>query len=201
MKVYAITGLLGAGKTSACEYLRELGYPTLNLDDVSKIVLDKNTPEGKDGFAAIYKAFGSTVLDSLGNLDRTALRKRLMIHPHEKEKLELILNPRAQNYVRKIMTDWKSQNTEFAFLEGARVFESGFDKVVAGVIKVTAPEKERVKRIVKRDSMGKEEAEMLVSAQDPGMIDRFSKIEWKNDKALSALQKQIDDFIISKREK
>ena len=85
MRVFAVTGLLGSGKSTATAYLKELGYPVLDLDQVSKIVLDKNTPEGRDGFAAIFKAFGSSILDNLGNLDRGALRKRIMINPHERE--------------------------------------------------------------------------------------------------------------------
>lgn len=200
MRVYAVTGLFGSGKTTVTDYLKELGYPVLDLDNVSKIVLEKNTPDGNDGFMAVYKAFGAGVLDNLGNIDRKGLRKRLMVNPHEREKLEAILNPRAANYVRKVMTEWKSSETEFGFLEGSRVFESGFDKVVAAVIRVTASEKERIKRLIKRDTMGKDEVTLMVQAQDPGMIDRFSKFELKNDKTLEHLQNLVDEFILTRRQ-
>jgi dephospho-CoA kinase len=195
MKIYAITGLLGAGKTTATSYLKEQGFPVLDVDQVSKIVVDKDTEEGREGFTQIYKAFGSTVLDKLGKLDRGALRKRLMLFPHEKEKLEAILNPLTQNYVRKEMTRWKAEGVELGFLEGTRIFEGGIDKVVVSVIRLTAPENERIKRLIKRDSMGKEEVTLFVQMQDVGMMERFSKIEWKNDKAVSVLYKQIDAFL------
>lgn len=195
MKIFAITGLLGAGKSTATSYLKEQGCPILDVDQVSKIVVDKETDEGREGFTQIYKAFGAGVLDKLGKLDRGALRKRLLQFPHEKDKLEAILNPLIQNYVRKEMTRWKSEGVELGFLEGSRIFESGIDKVVAGVIRVTAPESERIKRLVKRDSMGKDEVTLLVQMQDVGMMERFSKMEWKNDKAIGALHKQIDAFL------
>lgn len=198
MKVFAITGLLASGKTTAANYLKEQGFPILDIDNVSKIVIDKNTEEGKDGFAKVYRAFGSGVLDKLGNLDRGALRKRLAVNPHEKEVLENIMNPLMHNYVRKVMTQWKSDNIQLGFFEGARIFEPGFDKIVAGVIRVTASENERIKRMVKRDSMGKDEVTAMITAQHPGMFDRFCKVEWKNDKSLANLYKQIDAFVEQK---
>jgi dephospho-CoA kinase len=198
MKVFGITGLMGTGKTTASDYLKSKKIPVLDADEATRRVVDKNTAEGKDGFAKIYKAFGPTVLNSLGQLDRPALRKRIAANPHEKSVVEDILNPLIHEYVRKKMTEWKSANAPLAFIEGARIFETGLDKVVAGVVHISAPESERIKRIVKRDTMGKDEAALMIRAQGGAeYYSRFSKFEWKNDKKPADLEKLIDAFISS----
>ena len=195
MKVWGITGLLGAGKTTATDHIKSLGFPVIDADQVSRLVIDKKTEIGKDGFAKVYRAFGNTVLDNLGNLDRTALRKRIMMNPHEKEILEGILNPLMHEHVRKIMTEWKSSGVEIGFIEGARILEAGFHNLLAGVIRVHASEDQRIKRLIKRDSMGKDEVTMLVQLQDAGLILRLPKVEWKNDKKPKDLEALIETFI------
>lgn len=68
MEVWGITGVIGSGKSSAIAYLKEKGYPVIDADQVSRIVVERDTEEeGKEGFGAIYKAFGSTVLDKTEN--------------------------------------------------------------------------------------------------------------------------------------
>lgn len=195
MKVFGITGLLGSGKSTAVQMLRELGYDLLDADELSKKLVDKNTELGKEGFSRIYKSFGPTVLNSLGQLDRTAMRKRILANPHERTKLEELINPLLLDAVRRQMTQWKADGCELAFIEGARLIESGLDKVVFQLIQVTAPEADRIKRIVKRDSMGKDEATMLVQLQDQGLMSRLCKVEWKNNGKVKDLETIVHDFL------
>jgi len=198
MKVFAITGLIASGKTTVTDHLKSKGFPVFDADDASKRVVDKNTEEGKEGFAQIFRLFGPTVLNSLGQLDRRALAKRIMLNPHEREKLEEIINPRLHELIRITMTKWKADGVELGFIEGARIVESKIYEVVAGVIRITSTEDNRVKRLVKRDSMGKDEAKALVQMQDSQLIDRYSKIEWKNDKKIDDLKRIINAFVEEK---
>lgn len=198
MKVWGITGLIGSGKSTAVKYLAELGYEVVDADQVSRLVVDRNTDVGKEGFEKVYRAFGSKVLDNLGNLDRGALRKRMMAFPHERQQIEAILHPLILGYISKKMTEWKANGVALAFVEGSRLIESGFHNVIAGIIVVTATEDDRVKRLVKRDSMGKDEVRMMVQLQDEGLMRRFAKVEWKNDKTVKNLQNQIDAFVAAK---
>ena len=81
MEVWGITGVIGSGKSTAVAYLKTGDYPVIDADQVSRIVVDKDTEDGKEGFAKIYRAFGASVLNNLGQLDRRALRLRLsLIH-------------------------------------------------------------------------------------------------------------------------
>lgn len=173
----------------------ELGYPTIDADEVSRRVVDRNREEGKEGFEKVFKFFGASVLDNLGNLDRRALRKRMMANPHEHKKLEEILHPLIIAQIQKTTRLWKEQGVKLGFVEGARLIESGFHNLLGGIIVVRADEKNRVKRVMKRDHMGKDEVEMMVRLQDEAMMLHFAKVTWDNNGTEAALKKKIESFV------
>jgi|GEM_PF-930656 len=199
MEIWGITGLRGAGKTTAIRYLREKNYPTLDADQVAQLVVNRNTDEGREGFEKIYKIFGGTVLDSLGNLDKRALMKRLLTNPADKESLEAVIDPLVLRYIEKAGIPWKQTGAAFAFIEGNRLAEAGFHRSISGIILITTDFTKRVNRVAKRDSMGKLEVEELLQAQlgtqDTDLMRRVAKREWKNDGSEAALRKTIDAFL------
>ena len=194
-EVWGVTGVMGSGKSTAMKIIGSLGYPGIDADQVSRIVVDKKREEGKKGFEAIYRAFGSKVLNSLGELDRPALRRRMMTNPEDRKVLESILHPLIIEYITKTMTTWKSSGTKLAFIEGTRLIESGFHSMLAGIIMVSAKEDQLIKRVIKRDSMGKDEVTQMIRLQDASLMKRVAKHEWKNEGSETALQKVIEAFI------
>lgn len=200
MKVWGITGLIGSGKSTAVAYLAGKGYPVVDADQVSRLVVDRHTEVGKEGFEKVYRTFGAKVLNNLGDLDRGALRRRMMTDPNDRQQLEAILHPLILNYISKKMAEWKADDYVMGFVEGSRLIESGFHNVLAGLVVVSTPDDQRVKRLMKRDSMGKDEVTMMVELQDGTLMQRFGKAEWKNNKTLKHLHDQIDAFLIAKSE-
>lgn len=195
MEIWGITGVIGSGKSSAIAHLYSKGFPVLDADQASRKVVDKNTPEGKEGFAQIYRAFGPEVLNNLGDLDRGKLRQRMMRNPSDRETLERILHPLIFKYITGQMTNWKASGAKLGFIEGSRLVESGFHNHLAGIIIVTAPEAKRIQRVMKRDSMGKDEVAMMFNLQDELVMKRVAKIEWKNDKSVKDLENIVDAFV------
>jgi dephospho-CoA kinase len=199
MEVWGITGLRGSGKTTAARYLAEKGYPTIDADQIAQLVVNRNTEEGREGFEAIYRVFGNQVLDNLGNLDKRALMKKLLLNPSDKEKIESILDPLVLKHVEKAGIKWKQSGAKFAFIEGSRLAEAGFHRVTSGLIHVATDFSKRVNRVAKRDSMGKLEVEAMLQAQvgaaDTDLMKRASKREWKNDGSEAAFRKTIDAFL------
>ncbi len=198
MKVFGVTGLMGSGKSTAMSYIAELGYPMIDADQVSRLVVDRKTEVGKEGFEKIYKAFGASVLNNLGELDRGALRKRMMTNPGDRENLEAILHPLILNYIQKQMIAWKSSGSKLGFIEGSRLIESNFHNILAAIVLVTTSEADRTKRLMKRDSMGKDEIVMMLRLQDEQLMKRIARYTWVNDKTVPALKKQIDEFLTSR---
>jgi dephospho-CoA kinase len=199
-EVWGVTGVIGSGKSTAMKLVNELGYPGIDADQVSRIVVDKKREEGKKGFALIYKAFGSEVLNNLGELDRPALRKRMMRNPDDRKVLESILHPLILEYITKVMTEWKSSGTKLAFIEGTRLIESNFHNMLSGIVVVTASEALKIKRLMKRDSMGRDEVFQMLQLQNEILMKRIAKHEWKNESSEAVLKKQIQDFIAKRLE-
>jgi dephospho-CoA kinase len=199
-EVWGVTGVIGSGKSTAMKLISELGYPGIDADQVSRIVVDKKREEGKKGFALIYKAFGSEVLNNLGELDRPALRKRMMRNPDDRKVLESILHPLILEYITKVMTEWKSSGTKLAFIEGTRLIESNFHNMLSGIVVVTASEALKIKRLMKRDSMGRDEVFQMLQLQNEILMKRIAKHEWKNESSEAVLKKQIQDFIAKRLE-
>jgi dephospho-CoA kinase len=194
-EVWGVTGVIGSGKSTAMKILSQMGYPGIDADQVSRIVVDKKREEGKKGFELIYKAFGSTVLNNLGELDRPALRKRMINNPEDRKVLETILHPLIIDYITKTMTKWKTSGTKMAFIEGTRLIESGFHDMLTGIALVSAKEDLKIKRVMKRDHMGRDEVAQLVGIQDENLMRRLSKVEWKNDGSEAAFTKTIQAFV------
>ncbi|NCN41005.1 dephospho-CoA kinase [bacterium] len=195
MKVWGLTGQLGTGKSTATEYLGTLGYPSVNLEDLFRRSINKDTDDGREGFTRIYKIFGNEVLNSLGQLDPRKLGQKLMLNPEDRKRIEEAIDPLVNDLVEKKRIEWKEQGVELGFVEGARVFESGMDKNLRGVVAIEADFNKRVKRIAKRDHMGENEVKMMFQMQDNAVISRLSKVKWKNDGSIPALKKQIDAFV------
>lgn len=194
-EVWGVTGVIGSGKSTAMKILTEMGYSGIDADQVSRIVVDKKTEEGKRGFEQIYRAFGSGVLNSLGELDRPALRRRMMQNPDDHKTLEAIMHPLIVDYITRTMTKWKAAGAKLAFVEGTRLIESGFHNMLTGIIIVTAKEDQKIKRVMKRDHMGKDEVSMMVRMQDETLMKRIAKAEWKNEASEAALKKIIQTFV------
>jgi dephospho-CoA kinase len=194
-EVWGVTGVIGSGKSTAMKIIKELGYPGIDADQVSRIVVDKKTEDGKKGFELIYRAFGSGVLNSLGELDRPALRRRMMQNPDDHKMLETIMHPLILEYISKAMTGWKASGAKLAFIEGTRLIESNFHNLLFGIAVVTASEKEKIKRLMKRDSMGRDEITQMMQLQNEALMKKIAKVEWNNDGSEVALKKLIQEFI------
>ncbi len=198
MQVWGLTGLWGTGKTSVVEYLGSKGYPSVNIEELSRRLINKDTEEGREGFQAIYKIFGNEILNAQGGLDRTKMLKRIMLNPHEKKNLEGAIDPLVSKAIDKLRVRWKESGTPFAFIEGARVFEGGFDKGLRGVVALQVDVEKRVKRIMKRDTMGIDEVRLMIQMQDTDIIRRLATVVLDNNGKLSDLHKRIDSFLKEK---
>lgn len=65
----AITGVIGSGKSTLSQCLRNLGYPVADCDAISHAILQPD----QAGYKACVEAFGPAILDDQGRIDRAAL--------------------------------------------------------------------------------------------------------------------------------
>lgn len=94
----ALTGGIGAGKSTVAAKLSELGARVVDADALSREVVAPDT----EGLAAVVSRFGPGVLDDQGALDRAELAAIVFSNPSARAELEAIVHPRVRARAREL---------------------------------------------------------------------------------------------------
>lgn len=159
MLTIGITGGIGSGKTTVCSIFELLGIPVYYADDASRKLLVTD-PAIKEKVVA---AFGSGILDEDKQISRKKTAALVFGHAENLAKLNAIMHPAVALDFEK----WVKAHATYVYIikEAAILFESGTYQQMDRIITVTAPEKLRVLRVVKRDHVKEEEVRSRMQAQ------------------------------------
>ena len=145
-----ITGNIASGKSEVERILKELGYFVICAD---KIVKD------------LYKdaKVQNLIVNKFGTLDKAELAKLVFSDKVAKKELENILHPMV---IRKI-EDFFNLNSDknLVFASAALLYEAGLEKLFDAVILVTCEDETRKKRLMERDNITAELAELKMASQ------------------------------------
>jgi dephospho-CoA kinase len=197
----ALTGGIGSGKTTVTDYFRKLGVPVIDADETSHEV----TQAGEPAVQKISDAFGDSVLDCDGNLDRTALRNIVFGDPESRKLLESILHPE----IRRRMNETASRTqSPYCLFSIPLLIETDQHTSYDRILVVEASEDRRRSWIQARSGLTQNEITAILSAQvsdqqrrhaaddllinDGGIDDLHARIERLHQTylALSTAQKQ-----------
>ncbi len=149
MYVLAVTGGLGAGKTTATDFMRSRGAVVLSLDDIARRQLEPGTPV----FNRIVQIFGPGVLDGDGRIDADVLAADAFSSALRARQLNAIVHPAVLREVAPGLTEMgllpnppRIVAIDIPLLVEAPVFAELADDVLA----ISAPEEMRVERAVAR---------------------------------------------------
>ncbi|MDC0720098.1 dephospho-CoA kinase [Nannocystis bainbridge] len=188
MDVYGLTGGIGSGKSAAAEIFEDCGIPVVSADELSRVVV---TP-GSEGLGAVVAAFGDGVLDDNGELNRRKLGALVFKDPSLRQKLESILHPRIRDRFQDVLAALTATGHKMVVYEVPLLFETGLDKQVKAVILVSAPEAQRIARVVSRDRLTEPEVRARLAAQlDDATRRARAHFILENDKDLAHLKQQV----------
>lgn len=151
-----LTGLTGAGKSTAALILREKGFYVIDADEIGHMVTER-----KDISEKIKAAFGGGVINPDGSLNRRSLGEIVFSDPNALAVLNSITHPPIKD---EILARVRRQDADVA-VDGAVLKECGITPYCDGVLRITAPKEIRLKRIMERDSLSRSRAEKRISAQ------------------------------------
>lgn len=155
-----ITGGIGSGKTTVCRIFKVLGVPVFDADQETKNLM-QNDP---NLVSAIKNSFGEQAYDENGVLNRAFLAGQVF---KDEAKLK-ILNELVHPVAIQAAVDWaESQEAPYTLKEAALLFESGSYKLNDVNILVTAPEEERIRRVMQRDQVPRQQVLDRISKQMP----------------------------------
>ena len=144
-----LTGGIGSGKTTVAKIFELLAVPVYYADDASKRLYASN----KDLMEALKEHFGEDIYTD-EQLNRSKLAAIVF---NDAAKLEL-LNSLVHPLTIKDAEEWMQQQTApYIIKEAALLFEAGSASVLDYIIGVSTPQPLRIKRVMERDGVGREE--------------------------------------------
>jgi len=191
MRVWGLTGNIGAGKSTVARLLAARGVPVVDADQIAREVVEP----GRPALEEIAHRFPGTIAPD-GTLDRKALAARVFRDAGEREALNRITHPRIAEEVAARMSALASAGHPIAVYEAALIVENGLHRGLDGLVVVTAPEEAQLARLRKRDAMSEEEARARLAAQLPSADkERLATFVIDNRGPEAALAAQVDRLL------
>ena len=157
-RLVGITGGIGAGKSVVSRILRAMGYPVYDCDSRAKAIMDGDPRIHEQLCRQIHP---HVVAD--GCIDRSLLSEIVFNDAEALCRLNSIVHAAVEADVR----DWISRHdSPLSFVESAILYKCRLAEMVCGVIEVTAPVELRVKRVMARSALSRQQVMGRISAQN-----------------------------------
>ncbi len=191
MRIFGLTGGIGAGKSEAAQRFRERGIPVIDADRIGHEVLEPGGAAEK----AVTDAFGPAIL-SEGRIDRQKLGEVVFNDAEARQRLNAIVHPAILQEVRSRIAELGQAGHDLVIVEAALLAEDGhIQDWMSGLILVTCPEDIRVQRLTENRSMASADARARIRAQtDPARKADLARWVVSNDGDLQKLYRQVDNI-------
>lgn len=186
--IIGLTGMSGAGKTTACNVFSGCGFAVINCDSVSRIVVQK----GKPALYELKDSFGGDILLPDGNLNRRQMGNLIF----SDEKARVLFNNIIYPYIsyEMIITAVKYINDGYRciLLDAPTLFESGTYSFCDVIVSIVAERSKCIERIMRRDNLTYTEAEnRLLSQFSPDYYRERSDYCVENKGSVELLEMEI----------
>jgi dephospho-CoA kinase len=143
MLVVALTGGIGAGKSTVAQNFAELGALVIDADQLARIAIER----GSDGFAEVILRFGEDLILN-GDIDRKKLAEVIFSDEKARRDLEAIIHPRVQAMFAEAVADL--DHDDILIYEIPLLAETNAAEKFDYVITVEADLELRKERLLKR---------------------------------------------------
>lgn len=189
MKIIGITGSSGSGKSTVCEILNEkYNVKIIDADKIAKELLTSGT----EYFNDVISKFGREITDDVGKIDRKKLADLIY---NDDKKRKMLNNSTFYYVVKEIKLRAKEANNVDIIIDAPLLFESKLDDICNFTIGVIAKESVQIERIIKRDSISKEQACKRLKAQQTNnfYMSKCTEIIENNNEYIET-EKQIEEI-------
>ncbi|HEY0730908.1 MAG TPA: dephospho-CoA kinase [Chitinophagaceae bacterium] len=152
-----LTGGIGSGKSTIARMFEVLGVPVYYADKASKRLYNTD----KELMAALKQHFGEDIYTD-GEINKTRLAEIVF---NDEKKLALLNSLVHPPTIRDAEMWMSNQNSPYVIKEAALLFESGSVASLDYVIGVRAPVALRIKRVMDRDGVTRDEVMRRINRQ------------------------------------
>lgn len=157
MKLIAITGSIGCGKTTIAKELRKFGFTVFDVDGWVRRLYFKH-----DFISSIVFHFPETAVDGVFN--KRLLRNLVFDDNKKLKKLESLIHPFLKDQLKEVIRK-NAFIDDLFFLDVALLFEMGWDKYCDLVLVADVDTEIQKQRVMKRDNVSAEHFEKINNVQ------------------------------------
>jgi dephospho-CoA kinase len=202
--VIVVTGGIASGKTTVAQMLAELGGEVISADALAREVLQSGSPAWRE----IVALWGPEILTPAGDINRSALGRRIFADEGERRRLEAITHPRIYTLMQERLADAR-RRAPFVVLEIPLYFETGQVLPANEVWVVYVDRATQLSRLMERNGLSREEAEIRLESQWPlerkraladRVIDNSNGLEATRQQVRQALNLLLEEQGLTKQE-
>ena len=187
MLVVALTGGIGAGKSTVAQFFAQLGALVIDADQLARLAIERGT----DGFAEVMMRFGDEVIIN-GDIDRRKLAEIVFSDSKARAELEEIIHPKVQALFAEAVADLNPE--DILIYEIPLLVETGAAEKFDYIISVEADLELRKKRLIKK-GLYISQIEKRISAQaTPEARAAIANTVIRNDGDEDALLRQVENL-------
>jgi dephospho-CoA kinase len=159
-----LTGNIASGKSTASSIFALLGAHVLDADRLAHGLLRAGT----NTYARIVEAFGRSILNENGEIERKRLGTIVFADAAMRSKLNAITHPEVEAAIEKHIRDLdQSTYHGIVIVDAALIVETGGYRMYDRLIVVTCSPALQISRIMSRDGLTEADARARMASQMP----------------------------------
>ena len=185
--IVGLTGGIGSGKSAVADRFALRGVTIVDTDGIAHEL----TASGGTAIAAIRAAFGDTVIDGSGAMDRKAMRDLVFADPDARRRLEAILHPMIRDESDRRC---RMATSAYVILAVPLLIESGsYRERCNRICVVDCPVETQISRVRTRNNLDERQIRTIIASQ-ASREDRLAAADdvIDNSADLAALDDQIE---------
>ncbi|MCY4171140.1 MAG: dephospho-CoA kinase [Bacteroidetes bacterium] len=160
VRTLGVTGGIGSGKSTVCQFLKDFGAMIFDADQQARDLMEANQQVKHE----VKNLFGPLSYYSDGSLNRRWLASQVFDNETNLLNLNAIIHPR----VRQNFIDLKNHLPSGLLVhEAALIFEAQLDHELDAVCVISAPTPLRIQRAMTRDGLTEDDVRARMSYQLP----------------------------------
>ena len=160
-RVIGLTGGIGSGKSTASQYLAELGAVIIDADRIGQEAYRPNTKTWRE----LIKTFGNRILAADNTIDRKKLGAIVFGKREELARLNAVIHPQITRVIKKEIENCRRQGISVIVLDAPVLFEADAKSLVNEVWVVVSNEENVIKRAMSRTGLPEEQIRARIRSQ------------------------------------
>lgn len=157
--VVGVTGGIGSGKTTVCnEFSGRHEVPVIDADVVAREIVEPGQP----ALDEVVKAFGSSVLDEEGGLNRSYVKRIVFADESKRKLLESLLHPPIR---RRIDSQVHAVRDVYCLLCIPLLARRDDNELIDRILVVDCAENLQIARVIERDNLTEQEVIAIMHTQ------------------------------------